>query len=71
MPKIINEGNAVPLSPPPAGIKFHCYGCGADLETTDNEPTAEAGKDEDGGMAHYGWHIQCPCCQRTIFCRKP
>lgn len=72
MPKLVNEGNRAPLGKPPASLKFKCTACGAELETTDDEPTAKATVFEpDRPVPRPGWNIECPHCHSMAFVDSP
>ena len=71
MPKVIRMGSLAPSGRPPAGLKARCAYCGAELETTANEPTAEPTVFVDNWSKHPGWNILCPSpnCGHKVFFR--
>lgn len=74
MARIIKPGRVAPSEPPPPGLRADCPQCGSILETTYNEPEAEATLSENGpaGGRVYtpGWEIPCPGCGQKVFFKR-
>lgn len=67
MPRVIKPGKVEPKGPPPAGIRVNCGSCGATLETTDDEPSAQPTVIEEAGIRKAGWYVTCPECGYKLF----
>lgn len=73
MPKVLKVGMEPPTGPPPAGIKFTCDRCGAQLETVEDEQVYNPSSQETapGLPWKMGWRIPCPTCAYFIFVERP